>query len=103
MLSGVRASDPLAERRDRVQRMLRLTADLGDAAPKISEIDVSDRDNLKVTQPYDGRMVTLLLGDRDFALRYQNFLNHYAEIQREAAGRGHARSAAGRSHYGGGT
>jgi cell division protein FtsQ len=25
-------------------------------------------------------MVTLLLGDQNFAVRYQNFINHYAEI-----------------------
>ena len=82
VLSGVRASDSVADRRDRVHRMLRLTRDLGDEARNISEIDVSDRDNLKVTAPRDGHIVTLLLGDRDFALRYQNFLNHYAEIKR---------------------
>jgi cell division protein FtsQ len=82
VLSGVRASDPLESRRDRVHRMLRLTRDLGGEAQNISEIDVSDRDNLKVTAPRDGHIVTLLLGDRDFARRYQNFLNHYAEIKR---------------------
>ena len=47
--------------------MLRLTRDLGDETRNISEIDVSDRDNLKVTAPRDGHIVTLLLGDRDFA------------------------------------
>ena len=72
----------LAERRDRVHRMMRLTLDLGDEARNISEIDVSDRDNLKVTAPRDGHIVTLLLGDRQFAQRYTNFLNHYSEIKR---------------------
>ena len=82
VLTGVRASDSLADRRDRVHRMLRLTRDLGDEARNISEIDVSDRDNLKVTAPQSGHMVTLLLGDRNFGLRYQNFLNHFNEIKR---------------------
>ncbi|MGA3202958.1 MAG: FtsQ-type POTRA domain-containing protein [Bryobacteraceae bacterium] len=82
VLTGVRASDALADRRDRVHRMLRLTRELGEEARNVSEIDVSDRDNLKVTAPRDGHIVTLLLGDRDFARRYQNFLNHYAEIKR---------------------
>ncbi len=82
VLTGVRTSDALSDRRDRVHRMLRLTTDLGDSARNISEIDVSDRDNLKVTAPRDGHIVTLLLGDRDFAQRYQNFLNHYSEIKR---------------------
>ncbi len=34
VLTGVRASDPLEERRDRVHRMLRLTRDLGDECPR---------------------------------------------------------------------
>jgi cell division septal protein FtsQ len=83
VLTGVRASDSLEGRRDRVHRMVHLTTDLGENARNISEIDVSDRDNLKVTVPRDGHMVTLLLGDRDFARRYQIFLNHYADIKRQ--------------------
>lgn len=82
VLSGVNTSDALETRRDRVHRMLRLTRDLGEEVQNISEIDVSDRDNLKVTAPRDGHIVTLLLGDRDFARRYRNFLNHFTEIKR---------------------
>ena len=81
VLKGVTARDPLADRRDRVQRMLRLLRALGASADKIAEVDVNDRDNVRVTEPYDGRMVTLLLGDQNFAVRYQNFLNHYQEIR----------------------
>ncbi len=86
VLSGVHATDPLSERHDRVQRLIRLTKELGDAAQKISEVDVTDRDDVKVIEPFDGRLVTLLLGDRDFALRHQNFLNHFAEIQKKLPG-----------------
>jgi cell division protein FtsQ len=86
VLTGVRASDPVAKRREGVQRMLRLTADLGDATANISEVDVSDGDNLKVSQPYDGRILTLLLGDRNFAARYGNFVSHYGQIQQRLPG-----------------
>ena len=86
VLAGVRSSDKVTERRDRVHRMLRLTRELGEMSAKISEIDVSDRDNLKVTQSYDGRMVTLLLGDHNFALRYQNFIRNYPEITKRLPG-----------------
>jgi len=82
VLAGVRASDAIVERRDRVHRMLRLTRELGAHASKVSEVDVSDRDNLKITQSYDGRMLTLLLGDHNFGLRYENFLRNYGEIKR---------------------
>jgi cell division protein FtsQ len=83
VLTGVRASDSIETRHDRVHRMLRLTTDLGENVRNISEIDVSDRDNLKVTVPRDGHIVTLLLGDRGFAQRYDNFLNHFGEIKRK--------------------
>jgi cell division protein FtsQ len=86
VLTGVQPRDPLPERRARVQRMLRLLGDLGGMADKVSEIDVSDRDNLKVTQPYEGRMVTLLLGDQDFGVRYRNFVSHYGEIKQKLPG-----------------
>ena len=86
VLSGVRSSDPVTKRREGVQRMMRLTADLGDATANISEIDVSDGDNLKVSQPYDGRFLTLLLGDRNFKARYGNFLSHYSQIQQRLPG-----------------
>ncbi len=86
VLTGLRASDPLPERRERVHRMVRLTRELGDMTARISEIDVSDRDNLKVSEPYQKRVVTLLLGDHNFAVRYQNFVTHYADIKRRLPG-----------------
>jgi len=86
VLAGVKAGDPVAKRREGVQRMLRFTAEMGDAMAGISEIDVSDGDNLKVSQPYDGRFLTLLLGDRNFKARYGNFLSHYTQIQQHLPG-----------------
>jgi cell division protein FtsQ len=86
VLAGVKAADPPAKRRDGVQRMLHLVADLGDGMANISEVDVSDGDNIKVSQPYDGRFLTLLLGDRNFKARYGNFLSHYSQIQQRLPG-----------------
>jgi cell division protein FtsQ len=80
---GVRAFDPLPRRRERVALLLRLLNEIGEARKDISEVDVSDRDNLRVTVPYEGRMVTLLLGSTHFQMRYTNFRNHVAEIKRK--------------------
>ncbi len=82
VLAGVHAADPPTQRRDRVHRMMRLTKELGEETKRISQIDVSDPDDLKVTQPMDGKMLTLLLGDHNFGTRYQNFLRNYPEIKR---------------------
>ena len=46
--------------------------------------------------------MTLLLGDHDFALRYQNFVKELSRDQTASAWRGDARSATGRPDYGGG-
>lgn len=86
VLAGVHPSDPPAQRRDRVHRMLRLTKELGDATQKISQIDAGDPDDLKVMQPFDGHMVTLLLGDHNFGLRYQNFVRNFPEITKRLPG-----------------
>ena len=86
VLSGVRPSDSADKRREGVRRVLRLVSDLGEAMANISEVDVSDGDNLKVSQPYDGRSLTLLLGDRNFAARYGNFVSHYGQIQQHLPG-----------------
>lgn len=83
---GVRAFDPLPRRRERIALLLRLLNEIGDARKNISEVDVSDRNNLKVTEPYEGGTVTLLLGDTHFQLRYTNFRNHIAEIKRKLPG-----------------
>jgi cell division protein FtsQ len=80
VLAGVKASDSIGERRVRVQRMLRLLRDLGDQGRNLSEIDVSDAEDVAVMEPRDGRVLKLLLGDRNYALRYRNFVIHYAEI-----------------------
>ena len=49
-------------------------------------IDVSDPDNLKITEPWDGRMLTLQMGDHAFAVRYANFVRNYSEIKRSLPG-----------------
>jgi hypothetical protein len=82
-LDGVSASDPIDKRRKEMEGFLSLMKELGDSWGKISEVDVSDRDDLKVQEPFEGRTVTLMLGDQHFGLRHQSFLNYYGEIRRK--------------------
>jgi cell division protein FtsQ len=86
VLAGVNVSDPPSQRRERVHRMVRVTKELGEAAAKVSQIDVTDPDDLKIMQAFEGRMVTLLLGDHNFGSRYQNFLRNFPEIKRRLPG-----------------
>lgn len=86
VLTGVRQDDSPETRRRSVRRMMNLLASLGAAAPNIAEVDVSDVSDLKVKQSSAGRMVTLLLGDRDFDTRYRNFVNHFSEVREKLPG-----------------
>ena len=88
VLTGVRQDESLEDRRRRVRRMMSLMTSLGADAAGVAEVDVSDVSNLKVRQSSGGRMVTLLLGDRNFATRYRNFANHYSEIREKLPGAG---------------
>lgn len=80
VLAGVKASDSLPMRRERVHRMMRLLKELGDTGRNLSEIDVSDPEDVTILEPRDGHVLKLLLGDRNFAVRYRNFTTHYSEI-----------------------
>lgn len=86
VLTGVSLKDSMEERRKRVRRLTGLMASLGSGASEIAEVDVSDPSNLKVKQPSGGRMVTLLLGERNYAVRYQNFVTHFSEIRQKLPG-----------------
>jgi cell division protein FtsQ len=86
VLTGVHRGDSQEDRRKRVRRMMDLMASLGAASADIAEVDAADPSDLKVKQPANGRMITLLLGDRNFAARYQNFANHYGEIRQKLPG-----------------
>ena len=86
VLSGIRREQPQPVRRQRVAVAMRLVEELGDLAGQVSEIDVGDPENVKVIQPAEGRMVLLMLGNRNFLTRLRNFVTHYPEIQKRLPG-----------------
>lgn len=86
LLTGVKNTDPLELRQHAVARLLRLTQDLGEAMKEVSEIDVSQPENIAISLPHDGRIVKLLLGDRDYSRRYETFLNHVGDIDARVPG-----------------
>jgi len=84
VLSGVREEESESLREERVRAMLRLQEDLGYMAKDISEVNAADLENMRVIAKVDHRAVELILGDANFGRRYQNFLNHYAEIRKQS-------------------
>ena len=83
VITGVRADEPQSTRGTRVRRMLRMMKELGSLGNNISEINVRDLDDVAVTEQIGGRGIVLMLGERNFASRLQNFLDHYTDIHRK--------------------
>jgi cell division protein FtsQ len=86
VLSGVREDETEEQRAERVRAMLRVQEDLGYLAKEVSEIDAGDTDNIRIVAKAGNRAVELTLGDTNFASRYQNFLAHFAEIEKHSPG-----------------
>jgi cell division protein FtsQ len=86
VLHGVREEETEDQRADHVRAMLRVEEDLGYLAKDVSEIDAGDPDDIRMVAKAGNRAVELVLGDRNFAQRYQNFLSHFAEIERHSPG-----------------
>ena len=82
VLTGVTGGDSETARREKVKRFLRLQSELGNLTDAVSEIDVSDVDNVKITQQFDRRTVVLMLGNQKFRQRLQNFLENQAGIRK---------------------
>ena len=83
VLTGVFAQENPEKRAMRVRRMQRLMTDLGALGDYVSEVDASDLENLRIIEEVEGRTVTLLLGDQNFASRVRGFREHYQEIHRK--------------------
>jgi len=82
LLSGVTNGETPSQRGARVRRALRMVQSLGNLSDTVAEVDVSDIDNLKLTEKVGGRLITLLMGDHNFASRLGNFFDHYPDIHR---------------------
>jgi cell division protein FtsQ len=80
VLSGLREDQTEDQRRVRVRALLRLQEDLGYLAKDVSEVNAADPENIRIVAQVENRAVELMMGDGNFARRYQNFLAHYPEI-----------------------
>ena len=84
VIDGLREADSDAQRRPGVSAFLEFQQNMGRLANDVSEVDVADPNNLRIVTRVENRAVELILGDGDFAARYQNFVGHYQEIRKES-------------------
>lgn len=81
VIKGIRETEERTDRRARVRRVISMLQSLGTLASHISEVDVSDPNNLIVAQHMDDRVLNLMIGDENFSTRMSNFINNYNEIK----------------------
>jgi cell division septal protein FtsQ len=86
VIRGIRAEEVQPARRDKVHLFVVLMKDIGPLSERVSEVDVSDRANIKLTARANNRAMLLWMGDQNFSGRLQNFVNHYPDIQRRLPG-----------------
>ncbi len=84
VLAGIARKQTPEVRRARAGQVVDLMRQVQAYASQISEVDVSDPDNLVVVEVAQGRAVRLLLGNRNYLQRLNNFMDHYPEIGRRA-------------------
>jgi cell division protein FtsQ len=82
VLSGIRETETEPQRADRVRSFQRVLQDLGYLSKDISEVDVTDPDNIRIVAQVEKTPIELIMGDSNFARRYQNFLTHFPEIRK---------------------
>jgi cell division protein FtsQ len=84
VLSGIRQDETEEQRSAHVRALLRLQQDMGYMAKDVSEVNTTDPENIRIVAQVQNRAVELMMGEGNFAQRYQNFLTHYPEIARRS-------------------
>ena len=83
VVTGIRAEDPLSTRRARMRIVEEFTSDLDSAGEKISsklsEVDVSNPEDVKALIPEAGSDVLVHFGETDYLKRYRAFAEHLPE------------------------
>ncbi len=83
VVTGILASDPASTRAARMKIFEQFTADLDSSGDKISqklsEVDLSNPEDVRALIPEQGKDVLVHFGDTDYLNRYRKFEEHLAE------------------------
>jgi len=83
VVSGIVAADPPSTRAARMKIYQRFLAELDSAdqrlSSQLSEVDLTDPEDVRVLVPSEGSDLLLHLGDQSFLARFQNYQRHLAE------------------------
>jgi cell division protein FtsQ len=79
VVTGVSAGDPLSVRAARMKVYLRFMEDMGAASNDLSEVDLSDPEDVKALVPSGSSDILVHFGDDNFLHRYKTYTQHLAE------------------------
>jgi cell division protein FtsQ len=87
VVSGINPSDPLSIRAARMQVYQRFISDLDAGGDKVSaqlsEVNLSDPEDVRATVPASGSDVELQFGQEDFLARWRNYQTHIAQWRQQ--------------------
>jgi cell division protein FtsQ len=95
VVSGINASDPAETRAERMQIYEKFISELnslGESAPgkpgpaiseQLSEVDVSDPEDVRAIMPSAGTDILVHFGDDDFAARYKTYQQHLSQWRQQ--------------------
>ena len=84
VLAGIREEQTPEQRLDCVRAFLQVEQELGYLIKDVSEINAADTDDIRIVAQVENRAVELILGDANYARRFQGFLAHYPEIAKRS-------------------
>jgi cell division protein FtsQ len=86
VVTGIRPSDPLPIRAARMRLYQQFVADLNSGGAKVSEqlseVDMSDPEDIRAVMPAQGSDILVHFGDTAFLQRYKRYEDHLAEWRR---------------------
>ncbi len=87
VVSGISAGDPLSVRAARMHLYQQFISDLdsggGKVSTQLSEVDISDPEDIWALLPAQGSDIQVHFGDSDFLARYRSYQQHLPEWRRQ--------------------
>ena len=80
VVTGISRKQAEDERKQRIKKLMRLESEIGRHMERISEVDVGDLDNLKISYALGDRAMVLYLGHSRYGIRLRRFLENREEI-----------------------
>jgi cell division protein FtsQ len=81
LISGVQETENIENRKARVRRALSMLQEVGPLSNQISEVDVTDVNNIMIAEHVGNNVVNLIMGSENFRDRLVNFLANYNEVK----------------------